>query len=66
MIALASKNGVNATIVADAGDVANVVEATATQYESQLVVIGRNGQHPWWEHNSYAIARQAPCAVLAI
>ena len=66
MIAMAGKNGVNASIVADAGDVADVVEAAATEHKAQLVVIGRNGQHPWWEHNSYAIARQAPCAVLAI
>ncbi len=66
MIALCAANGVTATAVVDAGDVADVVEAVAKEYDSQLVVIGRNGDHPWWEHNSYAIARQAPCAVLAI
>ncbi|MDZ4801321.1 MAG: universal stress protein [Bryobacteraceae bacterium] len=66
MIALTIKHGIDSAIVAEAGDVADVVEAAVTKYGSQLVVIGRNGQHPWWEHNSYAIARQAPCAVLAI
>lgn len=66
LIALAASNGVNCSIAVEAGDVADVVRSAATQHGSQLIVIGRNGHRTWWEHNSYAIARQAPCAVLAI
>jgi nucleotide-binding universal stress UspA family protein len=66
LITMAAANGINSTIVVEAGDVADVVEAAAHQYNAQLVIVGRNGHRTWWEHNSYAIARQAPCAVLAI
>jgi nucleotide-binding universal stress UspA family protein len=66
LIGMAAANGIPSTIVVEAGDVADVVEVTARQHDAQLIVIGRNGHRTWWEHNSYAIARQAPCAVLAI
>jgi len=66
LLAIASNHGVNATLVTDAGNIAATVESTAIASSADLIVIGRNGEHPWWEHNSYGIARRAPCAVLSI
>jgi len=66
LLAIASNHGVNATLLTDAGNIAATVESTAIASSADLIVIGRNGEHPWWEHNSYGIARRAPCAVLSI
>jgi len=66
LLAIASNHGVNATILTEAGSVAPTVETIAIASSADLIVIGRNGEHPWWEHNSYGIARRAPCAVLSI
>jgi len=66
LLALATKHGVNATILTESGSVSTVVESTALACSADLIIIGRNGEHPWWEHNSYGISRKAPCAVLSI
>ena len=66
LFAIASNHGVNATIITEAGSLAPTVENIAIASSADLIVIGRNGEHPWWEHNSYGIARRAPCAVLSI
>lgn len=66
LLAIASNHGVNATILTEAGSIAPTVENIAIASSADLIVIGRNGEHPWWEHNSYGIARRAPCAVLSI
>jgi len=66
LLSIAAKHGITATIRVEEGSVSTVVQATAISCSANLIVIGRNGEHPWWEHNSYGIARKAPCAVLSI
>jgi len=63
-LAVASNHGVNATTFTEAGNIAAGVESTAIASPADLIVIGRNGEHPLWEDNSYGIAARTPCPVL--
>lgn len=61
--------GVEATLHVVAGEVAKVVRQVASELDADLVVVGRTtetGILGRLRTNSYAIVREAPCAVLSI
>lgn len=68
LASLAAKIGAKATVCADSGEVARVVDRCAKEQAADLVVIGR-GHHSGLGRlrtHAYAIIRESPCPVLSI
>jgi len=68
LVELATRSGVNATLLVDSGDTAAVIDDLAKSWQADLAVIGR-GQHHGFGRlrtHSYSIIRESPCPVLSI
>lgn len=68
LLALVTDASIEATLSVDSGETAQVVDLTATQYNADLLVIGRS-QHMGFGRlrtHSYAIIRESPCPVLSV
>jgi nucleotide-binding universal stress UspA family protein len=68
LLELATREGVNATLLVESGETAGVIDALAKSWQADLVVIGR-GQHHGFGRlrtHSYSIIRESPCPVLSI
>ncbi|HEY7389106.1 MAG TPA: universal stress protein [Bryobacteraceae bacterium] len=66
---LRDETGIEAEIFIDPGEPAKVVTCAATNYQADLVVIGRHGGEGLYGHifqHAYSIVRSSPCPVISI
>jgi nucleotide-binding universal stress UspA family protein len=68
LLELATRCGVNASLLVDSGETASVVDGLAKNWQADLVVIGRAQHHGFGRlrTHAYSIIRESPCPVLSI